>query len=310
MMGEENFLRKIARLYYLEGLTLREIGERLSVSTATLSRSLSRARELGIVQISINEGEADYSTLEVEVAQKFGIAECLLAPSGESREAVYGNLAEPVSELLSRIVPPSGLLGVSWGQTLKTVAHRVEGRSARGIDVAPIIGAMGTIETGIYPNGIAQSFASALGGNSYLINAPAVLDSAETAEGVRKDSAFAPIEKLWERLEAVLLGASGLGPDTSLGTSGVFSAEELKSMRDAGAVCVINFLFLDREGRLVEHPIADRIINLSSEQLRSVPHVVVVAAGTDKVDAIRVALKSGLVNTLVSDVETADGLMG
>lgn len=309
MRGEENFLRKIARLYYLEGLNLREIAERLSVSTATLSRSLARARELGIVQISITEGEADYSTLEVGVAQRYGVAECLLAPPGESREAAYGNLAEPVSDLLTRVVPPSGLLGVSWGQTLKTVAHRIEGRGTRGIDVAPIIGAMGTIETGIYPNGIAQSFASALGGNSYLINAPAVLDSAETAGGVRKDSAFAPIEKLWERLDAVLLGASGLGPDTSLGKSGVFSADELRSMRDAGAVCVINFLLLDEEGHIVEHPIADRIINLPLEQLRRVPHSVVVAAGTDKVDAIRVALKSGLVSTLVSDVDTAKALM-
>ncbi len=308
-MGEQNFLRKIARLYYLEGLTLREIGERLSVSTATLSRSLARARELGIVQISITEGEADHTDLEVSLARRYNLAECILSPAAESRERTYADLAEPVGGLLSRVLPPSGLLGVSWGLTLKTVAHHINGVSLRGIDVVPIIGAMGMIETGIYPNGIAQAFARALGGNSYLVNAPAVLDSVETAEGVRRDSTFAPIAKLWERLDVVLVGASGLAPETSLGASGVFTPEELGQMREAGGVCVINFLILDKDGKVIDHPIARRIINLSADQLRRVHHVVVLASGQEKVGPIRVALKSGLVTTLVSDVETAQGLM-
>ena len=309
MGTEEHFLRKVARLYYLEELTLKEIAERLSVSTATVSRSLSRARDRGIVQISIAEGEADNSDLEVAVAGRFSLAECLLSASAESRQVTYSDLAEPVEELLSRALPPSGLLGVSWGSTLKTVAHHIEGARARGVDVVPIIGAMGMIETGIYPNGIAQAFARALGGDSYLVNAPALLDSVETAEGVRRDSTFAPVGKLWERLDVVLVGAGGLSSTTSLGTSGVFTTEEIRQMEAAGAVCAMNFLFLDAEGRVLDHPVARRIINLPVEQLKRVPHVVVVASGPEKIEPIRVALRSGLVTTLISDVETARGLM-
>jgi DNA-binding transcriptional regulator LsrR (DeoR family) len=135
------------------------------------------------------------------------------------------------------------------------------------------------------------------------------LDSAETAEGVRNDSTFVPVAKLWERLDVVLVGASGLSSRTSMGASGVFAPEEIRQMEAAGAVCAMNFLFLDAEGRVLDHPVARRIINLPVEQLKRVSHVVVVASGPAKIEPIRVALKSGLVTTLISDVETARGLM-
>ena len=136
-----------------------------------------------------------------------------------------------------------------------------------------------------------------------------MLDSPETADGVRRDSTFAPMEKLWGRLDVVLVGASSLTQETTLGSSGVFSRDELEGMRGAGGVCAMNFLVLDAGGAVIDHPTALRIINLPIERLKSAPHVVVVAAGPDKVEPIRVALKSGLVSTLVSDVATGRGLI-
>ena len=166
-------LAKIARLYHLEDVGQREIAERLNVSTASVSRALARARDLGIVHISIDESStASHAGLEIAMEQRFGLRECLLVGRSERLEQTYSDLAEQIGALLSRVLRPGATLGLSWGETLKAVGENLPANTSVRADVVPIIGAMGRIETGVYPNSIARSFAEKLGGNAYLVNTP------------------------------------------------------------------------------------------------------------------------------------------
>jgi DNA-binding transcriptional regulator LsrR (DeoR family) len=51
------------------------------------------------------------------------------------------------------------------------------------------------------------------------------------------------------------------------------------------------------------------MIAVSTDQLRRAPMVIGVASGTEKVDAILGAIRSGLVNALVTDVRTAEAML-
>ncbi len=305
---ERNRLEKIARLYYLDNLNQKAIARKLNISVASVSRAITRARELEIVQITIQSDGTHYHQREYEIEQRYGIRECVITTSSENNESTFGAFAHALGDVLTRVLPRRGVLGVSWGETLKSLGEQLDNLSTIEADVIPVIGAMGTIETGIYPNSIAGTIASRLGGNAYLVNAPAVLDSADTADRIRRDRNFEQVRELWDRLDVAILGASGMETDTSVYREGIFSASELATMRAGGAVAATNFLLIGEDGTVLDQALTHRIVCLPEKSMRSIPNVIVVAAGAHKTTALRAILKSGLVDILITDVNCAAGL--
>lgn len=297
-------LAKVARLYWLEEVPQRVIAAKLNVSVASVSRMLNRARELGIVRIEIAQEESELEEIEIELERRFALRECLAAPTGETEAQAYAQMAHRLAELLGRRLKAGLTIGVSWGETLKRVGEEMPPVEGREVRVVPTIGAMGRIETGIYPNSIARSFAGKLGGEHYLVNTPAVLDSAELRESVVADSNFTAVAELWSGLDIAIFSVSGLGTDTSVYAAGIFSEAELRRARERGAVAAVNFAFISGEGREVDTDLAPRIVNLPLAELRRVGHRILVARGRNKVEPILAALRGGLCDTLVSDADT------
>jgi DNA-binding transcriptional regulator LsrR (DeoR family) len=304
-----SYLAKVARLYYLEEMSQREIAQKLNISVASVSRAISRAKELDIVRISINENLDRLGELEIAMERRWNLNECLLVPRFETPANSYREMATRTTELLSRILSRGDTVGVSWGETLKTVSENLGRIGLNDVDVVPIIGAMGTVETGIYPNSIAREFAERIGGSAYLMNTPAVVDSEEIKNSLTRDSNFQMVRRIWERLSAVLLSVSALDEDTSAFRGGIFTREELDELRELGGVCATNFTIIDTEGRRVENPVSRRITNLPFEELRNVRQVVLLAAGEHKTEPLRAALKGQVATTLITDVECAEALL-
>ena len=221
--SSRSILSKIAHLYYIENLSQREIGQKTRMSVASVSRALARARQLKIVSISIQGGENDFSQLEIEIESRFGLSECLLVPSYGRIEHTFQGMAAAAADLLSRTLKPGAVLGLSWGDTLRSVGESLPRMPAVRADVIPVIGALGWIETGIYPNSIARTFAQKLGGSSYLVNTPAFVDDPETRTALMEDSNFRPVRDLWSRLDMAVLGVSALPMDSSMCRSGIFT---------------------------------------------------------------------------------------
>jgi DNA-binding transcriptional regulator LsrR (DeoR family) len=303
-------LVKIARLYHMGDVGQRQIAERLNLSTASVSRALARAKELGIVRITIDEAPvASYAELEIAVEQRFGLRECLLVGRSEQLEQTYSALAGQIGALLPRVLKPGNTLGLSWGETLKAVGENLPPIPAVHADVVPIIGAMGKIETGVYPNSIARTFAEKLKGNAYLVNTPAIVDNPMIRSSIMADSNFEQVRRLWRRLTAVILGVSSLDTDTSVYRGGIFSRGDLAAMRSRGGVCATNFIILDREGRPVSTPLSERIVCLTVSEMKEIRNVVIVAAGDNKVEPLSAVLKGAFAHVLVTDVACARALL-
>jgi DNA-binding transcriptional regulator LsrR (DeoR family) len=170
------YLAKVARLYYLEEMSQPEIARRMNVSVATISRALRKARESEIVRISIDESFERMGELELALEKEWGLQECVVVPTYERTESTYLEMAHVLSEILARLLSRGSTIGVSWGETLKAIGEHLRAIPGRDVRVIPIIGAMGMVDTGIYPNSIAREFASRLDGTPYLVNIPAVVD--------------------------------------------------------------------------------------------------------------------------------------
>lgn len=302
---------KVARLYYLENLGQREVSSRLGISLAKVSRLLREARETGVVEISVNDPESDFREYENAIERRFGIRECRITPTRDTPEATYRELSRSVAGLLSRYARRSCILGVSWGETLRTVAEHLDPAvEFTDLQVVPILGGIGTIERGLYPNSIARMFAHRAGGLSYLVNAPAICSDKQVRDSLFLDPRYRQVFDLWTQIAVAITGVSALDPRDSISLrDGLFSMKELEELRGLGAVSSMNSCFFDRFGEEVHTLYSDRILNVDSTQLRKIPNVVVVAAAPHKAAAIHAALLSRIPHVLVTDADTADRII-
>jgi deoxyribonucleoside regulator len=296
---------KIARFYHLEDMPQKEISRKLNISIATVSRSLALAKQRGLVEIRVKDPSREFRELEIDLERAHGLKECIVVPRSIRQENTLKALAASMDGLLPRVLRPGAILGVSWGETLKGLGEALGLHARLKTDVVPIIGAMGKIETGVYPNAIAQVYAVKLGGRAYLVNTPALVDTAAARSTVTRDSNFTPIRQLWSRIDAALLSVSSVGEEASVYRTGIFSRQELTSLRKIGVVCATNFNFLDGSGQPVPNPISDRLINLGYEELKKIGNVIIVAFGRAKAGSILSALKGKTTDILLTDEETA-----
>ena len=113
-----------------------------------------------------------------------------------------------------------------------------------------------------------------------------------------------------DHISIAIVGIGSIEPSRLLASSGnVFSGEELNALQDAGAVGDICLRFFDACGSPVSLPIDGRVVSIRLNQLVKASRVLAMAGGKRKVEAIRGALKGGLVNILFTDHQTAGALL-
>jgi len=305
---KKRILTRIAGLYYIENQTQQQIAERLNISRTKVSRYLDKARKEKIVEIKINLRKDDYSNLENSIEKKFNIRECIVVPTYENIEETLKAMAGPLNDLLERILENGSSLGIGWGNSLKGISDYIDVSGKSGIKVIPIIGGLGKTGTGVHTNSVARNIADRLGGVSYMIHSPAVLDTKEIREVVEKDSNISQIIKLTETIDTAMVGLSDIGSGSTLIKTGSFSPEEFKYLESLGVVGDVNLIFIDENGRPVPNKIDERTVRISPERLKKVKKVIGVAFGRRKLKVILGALRGGFLNILFTDEETASNI--
>ena len=67
--------------------------------------------------------------------------------------------------------------------------------------------------------------------------------------------------------------------------------------------------FFDRDGQPVRTPLDDRVIGTTLDEMRGMGRVMALAGGRAKTEAIAGALRTGVVDVLVTDKFTAERLL-
>ena len=104
--------------------------------------------------------------------------------------------------------------------------------------------------------------------------------------------------------DLAIFGIGLIGKGTLLGPRLVNEEEfvELKQLNAVGDICGHCF---NEKGIFIESKLEDRLVSISIEQLRKFGNRVAIAGGIKKAIAIKGALLSGIITTLVIDEETA-----
>ncbi len=298
---------RIAWYYYVEGLTQRQIAERLRINRIRVNRILASCREEGLVQIRINSKLTTCIELERKLERAFGLDEVVVVPSPALEEDVPEVLGVAAGTYISGELRDGQSVGLGWGRTLRISLRSIQRRPLRDLSVVSLLGgltrgsAMNTYET-------AARFADLFDAECYYLAGPA-FTSTEASRDLFLDQEV--LKEVYERAKHVDLALVSAGDVTDTSTIrrlGLITQEELSSLKAAGAVGDLLGHFLDIEGRIVDHPINRRVLALAPEELKRIPKVVVTSGGESKVSIIRGVLHGGYADVLITDEATAGRL--
>src|SRR5579859_3927249 len=116
--ADHDLIGKAARLHYEFGLTHREISEMLGISRVKVTRLLAHAREIGMVQITVNSDASPYALLETQLVARFELDEAVVVPGFDDEHRQRGAVAGGAAGYLQRVLRDGMTVTIGLSRTL------------------------------------------------------------------------------------------------------------------------------------------------------------------------------------------------
>ena len=305
-----SLLLEVARMYWDEGLGQTEIARRTGYSRPTISRMLAEARRVGVVTVTVAHPIERLMALEKRLVDAFGLKTARVSEATPGNGSDVGpDVARTAADLLLERCGPHSVIAVSNGRAVAAVVHHTPERSWPSSTAVAMLGSVGeSFNTEDGPD-VCRNLSLRLGGRFRSLTVPLVFDSLALARAVRKEDQVATTLELAARSDIALTGVGTVGTSVSPLLRRWMTPEVVRECRKRNVVAHVCGHHLDASGRHVHTALCDRTLCLDPERLREIPLVVGVAAGSDKIVAIRAALRGGYLSALVTDEATARAVL-
>ncbi|WP_028327065.1 sugar-binding transcriptional regulator [Dermatophilus congolensis] len=308
---DERQMVEVARSYYVVGETMEVIAARLGVSRSSVSRLLARAREVGVVRISIVDGGSAPRDLQRHLDRARVRAHVVDVRPTSTPLARLDAVARTAGALVSECMHDGASLGVAWGTTVAAVVEQLPPRPLRNVSVVQLNGAASAQSSGItFVGEILGRAAQAYGARVHHFPMPAFFDYAESRRALLRERSVQRVVAAQQRLDVALFG---IGAFASELPSHVYShdylsradVERLGRLGVVGDVCTV---FLREDGTYADIELNRRATGPTPAVLGRLPRRIGAVTGTAKVPAVVGALRSGALTDLVVDSVTAAAL--
>lgn len=305
---EEQVATRAAWLYFVAGLTQAQIGKKLGLNRTRVNRLLAHARDQGLVQINITGRLATCVELEERLRQHYGLTDAVVVPTPPEQSLIPQVIATAAAAALSARLKDGMSVGVGWGRTLRLSIQSVPRRQLNRLSVVSLLGGL-TRGSAMNPHETASHLADLLGAQCYYIAAPALTDTESTRNLIIAQPMLHEIFERGEKVDLAFLSVGELTPTCTMTRVGLVTRAEVDDLLSAGAVGDICAHWIDREGRLVDHPLNSRVVALSPEKLKGIPCVIIASGGRTKAEGLRGVLKGGMCDVIITDEQTASTIL-
>ncbi|KKX30578.1 sugar-binding transcriptional regulator [Rhizobium sp. LC145] len=301
---------RAAWLYYNQGLTQKDVAERLGISRSTVIRMLDEALKRSEVQIWISEGIDGCVELSTRLEQAYGLDEAIVvpAPRDDSPAAMASAVGLALGQFLSEVVQDGMTLGVGWGRTMTASLASFRPPRRQDCKVVSLLGGIVAVHQ-TNPIDYTWRLASQLDAECYMFLAPLLVDSVATKRALIEECGLKTLYNLAENLDLAVVSCGDIGPHSTSLSEGFISKRELQDLIAAGCVCDTMFNFLDAEGRSIAHPINERVMSIDLDTLKKARHIVLSSGGAHRAVAIRATIRRIGCNTLITDESAARELL-
>jgi DNA-binding transcriptional regulator LsrR (DeoR family) len=300
----------VCEMFYIEGLSQKEISTMLDISRPQISRIIAKARENNLVSIKINFPNKEENEYENLIRDTYGISEVHIYDIGmsDSTDGIR-KLAEASKDLFYILVKNNKKVGIMTGKTVEAVAEAVEPSRNRNLEFVPLCGGFSSSGTSWYANSICQNFAKKTNGKYYLFNAPNYLNNIQTKQSLLNEQSIQEIMDKGRNCDIAFLGIGSLSADSTGVLAEGLGEPDLLELRTQGAIANVCCSYIDENGTIINSSIGDRMLGQSITDLHNCRKIGI-ALGRNKVNAIKAVLKGKLIDVLITSLDTAKNITG
>ncbi len=318
--GELRQMVQCLELYYRQGLSQKDIATALGVSAATVSRLLKRAFDEGLVRVELDLPRTQ--ELETALVERFGLRDAVVIAAG-GRADVKEELGVAAAAYFEKVAASGLRVGLSCGFTLYQTIRALRERRFRDLSLYPLSGESTLKLVDLSPNTLVGMMAAKYRPHvtAYALPVQHLVSLRQIERERRRLLRDPEVRAIYEAAQSVDLALVGIG-QIGEETPGFCSLAEsygisVRRLRELGVVGEINYQPFDAQGRIVDQPelraLRRRVLAVEGQRLQELSrtedhHVIAVAGGRAKIEAVRGALRGRFLNVLVTDEDVAGAL--
>ena len=299
---------QVSWLYYMEGKTQEDISRALGLSRSKVLRILASSRENGTVQISIATDFSRCVELERSLENAMGLERAVVIPNSPNSETEYDDLGVALGSYVNGILEDKMSIGLGWGRTLSTSLAEIEYREQKDLKVISMLGGLTRVNRQNLSE-FAWRVADRLSAQGYLMAVPVLAPDIRTRDALFSHAGINEIVEASKSLDLAVVTAGDLSPYSTVSQLSILEREDIASLQAAGAVGHVLFHFIDANGRVIDHPINDRVMAIDPRKLGATRKIVLASGGWRKYDVVRAAMKLLKPHVLVTDESVAERLV-
>lgn len=294
---EEVLMYKAAWYYYFHNMTQQQISEFLGISRMRVVKLLNKARATGTIQFKMKDDSANRMQLEEKLAKAYDLKDTFIVSSPPSEVNTNENVARAAAMYINNRLEDNALINMGYGDTQSRILNNLAAIVEQPISIVSLTGGVNFY----LPNNMSSIFNAKL----YLIPSPILVSSKEVADAIKNESSINDISRMSQLSSLSVVGIGSMSENATTLKSGILSKNDLLYLKLKGAIGDVLCHFVDKDGKLVDSNIESRLITTSLDTLHRLKNVIGVAAGDEKVDAIKAVLNGGYIDILVTDESTA-----
>jgi len=287
-LEKQKKLAYVARRYYLEDQRQSDIARELGVSRPMVSRMLSEARELGVVEIVIHEPGTQAARLLEQLERSHAIRGGILVEEGADDDATNQLLSQGAVDLLRQI--GTRRLGVGWGYLIGQLVTWLEENpqpESTVTDICPLVGNASIPARNYQSNENVRLMAQQLGAAPHFLYLPALPDSLEEKRLLCSSEIYRQIHQQWQQIDTALVNI-GDYPSSPDFASLVRYGSLLQQQHACGRMLIYYF---NETGTIIQSE-QDFAIQVPLETLMQCPNIIGVCSANTSAKALRGALRT------------------
>ena len=299
MNDEKTLMYEAATLYYDKKLTQQEIAAQMKLSRQTVSKLLTDALRENIVEIKIHNPRQERKTLEQKICEHFGIVNAVICSASSENESIRRTMTvrAAVDYLLPVVQKGNLKIGVSWGRTVREVIQTLPETATAGNTVFPLFGATDNEKAYFSSNELARNLADKLGADLKQAWFPYKPETEADYHLLKQLSYYQKMQAMWDSADLMILGIGNTEILEIFGRTFGYSQIHTQAIGDVATN------FFDVTGAFVK--LYENTLCASAENIKNTKQAVAIASGTEKAEAAAAALRTGVIDTLITDEQTA-----
>ena len=308
LRDQRKFAARASWYYYKTGMTQGEIAKRLGINRARVINILNEARKDGTVTFHISGEDSEMMDLEVQLKEKWDLRDVFLTP-GVSNEELKNDLSMAGAQYLEMNLPSKeSLIALGWGETISGITRNLGRVIPERTSFVTLCGGVMHYLSEHTPANVGTPLSGFLY-PFHVIPTPLMVGSPELRDQLLNEPEVQHVMNMAQLADIAMVGIGSLKTSTEFEGFGYKSQKELDLLKKRGAVGEMHGEYFNSVGEPLELEHHHRLISIRLETLRKMKHVVGVAGGADKIEALQAALKGGFIHSLITDEMTAGALL-